>query len=71
MKVSSSYSATRVHPASLKKCKAVVFEFDTGHKLTRYEDGSEFFNNKAGRALNPVSGAVLVEQMRQLSKTLA
>ena len=71
MKIATSYSSTKVHPATLKQCKAIVFEFDTGHVMTRYEGGAEFFNNKSGRALNPVSGANLVQQMRLLSKSLA
>lgn len=64
MNVASSYTATKVHPETLARVRAIVFTFDTGHTMTRYHGGVEFFTKANGRALNPVSGANLVAKMR-------
>ena len=56
-----------IHPSTLKTCGAIVFKFSTGHTMTRYEGGLEFFTNKAGRALNKKSGAKLIARMRELT----
>jgi ABC-type thiamine transport system substrate-binding protein len=65
MQVATSYTTSRAtHPATLKQCRALVFKFDTGHTLTRYEGGAEFYTRTNGRALNPASGRLIVEQMR-------
>ena len=65
MQVTTSYTKPlATHPATLQQCRAIVFEFDTGHTLTRYVGGTEFYTRANGRALNPASGRHIVEQMR-------
>lgn len=47
----------------------MIFCFDTGHKFTRWTDGTELFTNKAGRLMNPDKGCglKLVAEMRRLA----
>lgn len=64
MQVTTSYTKSRAtHPATLQQCRAIVFKFDTGHTLTRYVGGTEFYTAANGRALNPRNGARVIEQM--------
>jgi len=44
-----------------------VFKFDTGHSMTRFYGGFEWFTTKSGGALNPVVGAKLVAAMKALT----
>jgi len=64
MEITTSYTTAKAtHPATLKTCRAITFKFSTGHTLTRYEGGEEFYTRANGRALNPVSGRRIVAQM--------
>jgi hypothetical protein len=65
MEITTSYTTAKAtHPATLLQCRAIVFEFSSGHTLTRYEGGEEFYTRANGRALNPASGRHVIEQMR-------
>jgi len=67
MQVVESFSATRAHPVTLVPTRAIVFKFSTGHTLTRFHGGFEWFTTKSGGALNPVVGAKLVAAMKALT----
>lgn len=66
MELIQSYTMNATHPATLKKVRAITFTFDTGHSLTRYEGGVEFFTKSNGQALNKKTGAKVIESMKSL-----
>jgi hypothetical protein len=66
MEITSTASAKRTHPSTLIVSPCMNYEFDTGHKATKWADGVIFFNKKDGTALNKKTGEMLVAQMLKL-----
>lgn len=65
MKVIETASAKRNYGNGIKPC--MVFVFDTGHKMIKWNDGTEFHFTKNGTALSERTGTKLIPEMQRLA----
>lgn len=67
MKLIETASQKRVHPKTLACLPCMKYQFSTGHSMIVWADGFKWYHNKNGNALNPKSGAKLIEKMNILA----
>lgn len=65
MNVIDASSSKQGHPLTLKIETAILYRFDSGHKLTRYADGTRFYSNTR-RALNHRTDTKICAKMDNL-----
>lgn len=65
MNIVKQSSQRRPNPKTLVTTACMNTIFDTGHSMTKWPDGTVFYHNKNGGALNPKSGAKLIAAMNE------
>lgn len=66
MEVISQASAKLNYGNGIMPC--MVTKFSTGHKYTKWSNGTEFFHKKNGTAMNEKTGLKLIVKMRELAR---
>jgi hypothetical protein len=53
-------------PTSPLPIDCIIYTFSTGHTMTKYMDGTVFYRNKRGKAMNPITGPAVIKDMKKL-----
>ncbi len=66
MEIIDAASSKQGHPRTTNVERAIVYRFSTGHRLTRWADGTRFYSNTRG-ALNPRVATRVCNEMDSLA----